>query len=156
MRILFTIIFSLWMTSTSSAAIKVVTSFSILADIVKQIGGEHVQIDNIVGANEDAHVFNPAPQHSIMLANADLVIINGLGFEGWIERLIKASGFKRTVVVASAHIKSLTAGNVEDPHFWHSIPAMMKCVDTISKAMQKADPANAKMYQKNATSYNQR
>lgn len=138
------------------AAVKVVTSFSILADIVKQVGGEHVQINNIVGPNEDAHVFNPSPQHSMMLAKADLVIVNGLGFEGWIDRLIEASGFKGTVVVASAGLKPLKIGLTEDPHAWHSIPAIMKYVENVSKALQKADPANAASYRKNATSYKQR
>jgi zinc/manganese transport system substrate-binding protein len=165
MRFLGIIIINLLLMGSSLAALKVVTSFSILQDIVKQIGGEYVELDNIVGPNEDAHVFNPAPQHSMMLAKADLVIINGLGFEGWIERLINASGYKGKIVSASGNVKALKVTNVpgqtafgmtDDPHAWHSVPAVMKYVDNISAALQKADPKNANHYKRKATSYKQR
>lgn len=156
MKITFALLASILFISPTFAAIKVVTSFSVLADLAKQVGGTHVHIDNIVGTDEDAHVFNPAPQHSVMLADADIVIVNGLGFEGWIDRLIQASGFKGTLVVASKGIQPLHANSQEDPHAWHSISAIMKYVDNISAALQKADPAHASEFKKNATSYQQR
>lgn len=165
MRYLLALALTVLLSSPSMAALKVVTSFSILADIVKQIGGDHVAIDNIVGANEDAHVFNPAPQHSVMLAKADVVVVNGLGFEGWIDRLIKASGFKGSVIVASEGVKPIKLeentstfhqGSPQDPHAWHSIPLVMKYVDNISTALQKSDPEHAKEFKRNATSYKQR
>jgi zinc/manganese transport system substrate-binding protein len=158
MKILLTLILSLSLASQSVAAVKVVASFSILGDLVKQVGGTHVHVDTIVGPDEDAHVFNPSPQHSMILAKADLVVVNGLGFEGWINRLIDASGCKGTVVVASAGVSPMkdptTSG--EDPHAWHSISAVMKYVDNISEALQKKDPIHASTFKINATSYKQR
>lgn len=87
--------------------LKVVASFSILADMVEQVGGSQVQVHSLVGRDADAHVFNPTPKDTRELAQADLVVINGLGFEGWLERLVKASGFKGPVVVASEGIEAL-------------------------------------------------
>jgi zinc/manganese transport system substrate-binding protein len=167
MRFFLSLLFSFMFSAPGFATskVKVVTSFSILADIVKHVGGKHVHIDNIVGPNEDAHVFNPTPEHSMMLAHGDLVVVNGLGFEGWIDRLIDASGFKGEVVVASAGVKALKASEnpagaqqsfTDDPHAWHSIPAVMKYVDNISLALQKADPEHKAVFKKNATSYKQR
>lgn len=138
------------------AKLQVVTSFSILQDLVKQVGGDHVHVDNIVGPNEDAHVFNPAPQHGVMLARAQLVFVNGLGFEGWLDRLVKASGFEGNIVSVTDGIKPIVVNNTPDPHCWHSIPLAMIYVDNISKALQAADPANAREYQKNATAFKQR
>lgn len=158
MRHILILIFSLTVgVSSSNATIKIVASFSILADLVKQIGGEHVYVENIVGPNEDAHVFNPAPKHSIMLATADVVIVNGLGFEGWIDRLITASGFKGHKIIASKGVMAIKSGDLaQDPHAWHSIPNVMKYVEAISADLQKIDPKHAKDFQKNATRYKQR
>lgn len=156
MRILKTLLLAFVLCTPSLAHVKVVTSFSILADLVKQLGGDHVILETIVGPDEDAHVFNPSPQHGIALAHADLVIINGLGFEGWMDRLISSSGFKGTVVVATIDIKPMLANGAQDPHAWHSIPLVMKYVDTISQALQKADPSHAKEYKQRTTDYKRR
>ncbi len=85
----------------------VVTSFTILADMTRQIGGERVQVHSLVGENGNAHAFQPSPSDARRLGSARLVIINGLGFEGWIERLVRASGYSGKVAVASAGIKAL-------------------------------------------------
>lgn len=160
MRYIASILMSLFWFCPAYSAVKVVTSFSILGDLVKQIGGNHVLAESIVGPNEDAHVFNPAPQHSMMLAQADLVIVNGMGLEGWMDRLIDASGCKGAVIIASHGVRPLKledkTGPAEDPHAWHSIPAIMKYVDNISHGLQQIDPKNANAYRKNATSYKQR
>ena len=87
--------------------IKVVASFSILADMVREVGGENVVVTSLVGPDEDAHVFDPSPADAKALAQADVVVINGLGFEGWIDRLVKSSGFKGNLVVASDGIKPI-------------------------------------------------
>ena len=120
MRVLWSFLLSLYLVTPSLAAVKVVASFSILGDLVKQVGGNYVDVETIVGPNEDAHVFNPTPQHSIMLANADLVVMNGLGLEGWIDRLVEASGFKGLTVVATNGVKPLKLdmgiGPNQDPH----------------------------------------
>ncbi|WFF41590.1 metal ABC transporter substrate-binding protein [Salinicola endophyticus] len=85
----------------------VVTSFSILDDMVSTIGGDHVAVTSLVGPNGDAHAFSPKPSDAQSLAKADLVVVNGLQFEGWIDRLIEASGYQGDVVVASRGIQPL-------------------------------------------------
>src|SRR5918994_3026775 len=85
--------------------IKAVASFSILGDLVKQVGGDRVEVVTLVAPDSDAHVFDPTPADAKMLASADIFFVNGLGFEGWMERLETASGFKGAVVVASKGVK---------------------------------------------------
>ena len=132
--------------------IQVVASFSILADIVRQVGGKHIEVKSIVGPNADAHIFRPSPQTAQLVAKADIVIINGLGFEGWIERLIKASGFKGKTIVATDGLKAEmmrdedSGAIIQDPHTWHSVPNVMSYVKVIGQALQAYDPDNAGYY----------
>lgn len=86
--------------TTAGDKINVVTSFSVLADISKEIGGEHIALTNLVGANGDAHVYQPSPIDTRAVAQADVLVINGLGFEGWMQKLQQASGFKGQLVDA--------------------------------------------------------
>ena len=81
--------------------LRVVASFSILADIVKHVGGEDVTVTTLVGPNGDAHVYEPTPADAKAVGNANLVVVNGLGLEGWMDRLLKSSSYKGPVVVAS-------------------------------------------------------
>ncbi len=90
-----------------SPPIEVVASFSILANITEEIGGPLVNVTSLVGTDADSHVFNPSPADAKSLARAQVVVINGLGFEGWIDRLVKSSGFKGELVVASNGVKPL-------------------------------------------------
>ncbi len=86
---------------------KVVASFSILGDIVKQVGGNLIEVTTLVGPNGDAHVYQPTPADARSVADADLVIVNGLGFEGWLDRLIAAAGYKGKVTVATAGLDAI-------------------------------------------------
>ncbi|STW46353.1 putative periplasmic solute binding protein [Klebsiella pneumoniae] len=86
--------------------LNVVSSFSVLGDIAQQVGGEHVHVDTLVGPDGDPHTFEPSPKDSALLSKADVVVVNGLGLEGWLDRLIKASGFKGELVVASKGVKT--------------------------------------------------
>lgn len=86
------------------AKMPVVASFSILGDFVREVGGDRVSVATIVGPNGDAHVYQPTPADAKKLAAAKVVFVNGLGFEGWMERLAKASGTKATIVVATTGI----------------------------------------------------
>jgi zinc/manganese transport system substrate-binding protein len=79
----------------------VVTSFSILADMVHQVGGEHIQITNMVGPDADAHTYEPTPDDAKALLKAKLIIKNGLGFEPWLDRLVTSTETKATVISAS-------------------------------------------------------
>ena len=86
-----------------------VASFSIIADLVRQVGGERVAVTSLVAANADMHSFQPAPSHARLLTSAKLVVINGLSLEGWADRFVKASGYKGARLVASRGIKALPA-----------------------------------------------
>lgn len=85
----------------------VVATFSILADLVAQVGGDAVSVTSLVPPGGDVHVFSPGPNHARQLAGAALVVANGLGFEGWIERLVRSSGYRGPVAIASAGIEPL-------------------------------------------------
>ena len=86
--------------------VKVIASFSILGDMVKNVGGDRVEVTTLVGPNGDAHVYQPTPAAAKAVGGANLVVVNGLGFEGWMDRLIQTSGYKGPVVVASQGIKT--------------------------------------------------
>lgn len=99
--------------AASAEPLNVVASFSILADMVQEIGGEHVNVTSLVGPGEDAHVYEPVPTDVVAVANADLVVVNGLGFEGFLDRLVEASGTQAPVIIASHEVYAIA---VEDDH----------------------------------------
>lgn len=126
--------------------LNVVTSFSVLGDMTQQVGGEHVHVDTLVGPDGDPHTFEPSPKDSLLLSKADVVVVNGLGLEGWLDRLVKASGFKGELVVASAGVKTHTLDEdgktVTDPHAWNSAANGALYAQNILKGLVKADPAD--------------
>jgi zinc/manganese transport system substrate-binding protein len=140
--------------------LKVVASFSIIGDLVKNVGGDRVEVATLVGANSDAHVYSPTPGDAKSLGAARLVFINGLGFEGWITRLIKSSGTTAPTVVVSQGIKPRRmldeyhpGQQVTDPHAWQSIANAKIYVANIRDGLGKADPAGKKLYDANAKAY---
>ena len=150
-------------TPVAAQPIPVVTSFSILADLVKVIGGSHVEVTSLVGPNADAHVFDPTPADAKRLANAKLVVINGLGFEGWMDRLIKSSGYRGSVIVASRGVKTIqeAAGHghqhghshAADPHAWQNPLNIKQYVQNIRIALAAAKPAAAQEFEQRAQAY---
>jgi zinc/manganese transport system substrate-binding protein len=127
----------------TSRPLQVVASFSILADWLRNVGGSAVNVHALVGANADAHVFEPSPQDARRLKEADLVVVNGLGFEGWINRLIQASGYRGTVLTASAGIHARQQGGSFDPHVWQSLTHAARCVENLRDALIRAVPNEA-------------
>jgi zinc/manganese transport system substrate-binding protein len=103
--------------ATPKRPLQVVASFSILGDWVAQVGGDYVSVKTLIGANQDAHAFQPRPRDVQMIAAADLVVLNGLGFEGWSERLIHSANYQGAVVAASRGIQPLTP--VDGAHHSH-------------------------------------
>jgi len=87
--------------------LRVVATFSILGDMVANVGGDAIDLTTIVGPDGDAHVYQPTPQDARAVAEADVLFINGLEFEGWLERLVEASGFDGELVVATAGIDAI-------------------------------------------------
>ena len=124
--------------------LNVVASFSVLGDMVQQVGGEHVHVDTLVGPDGDPHTFEPSPKDSQLLSKADVVVVNGLGLEGWLDRLVKASGFKGELVVASQGVKTHSleedGKTVTDPHAWNSAANGALYAKNILAGLVKADP----------------
>lgn len=141
----------------------VVASFSILADLVQQVGGERVAVTTLVGPGGDAHVYQPKVADGRKLAEAKVVFANGLGFEGWMGRLVKASGTKAPLVTVSAGISALKAEDGDhdhkhdhgklDPHAWQSVANVKVYVANIRDALIVADPAGKAIYEANTVAY---
>jgi zinc/manganese transport system substrate-binding protein len=152
--------------------LKVVASFSILGDLVAEVGGDRVEVRTLVGPNGDAHVYQPTPADARDTAAAGLVVVNGLGFEGWLDRLIEASGYSGPVVVASSGVTPIRLNDeVEaedahedhaiaehghgdiDPHAWQSVANAEIYVKNIADALCGVDPDDCAEYRANAADY---
>jgi zinc/manganese transport system substrate-binding protein len=144
----------------AQAKIKTVATISILGDLVKNVGGDRVEVTALVGPGGDAHVYSPTPGDVNKLSDAKIVVVNGLGLEGWMARLVKASGTKALTVTATKSVKPRKmedehhAGRmVTDPHAWQSIANAKLYVENIREGLTKADPAGKDAYEANAKSY---
>ena len=165
----------------SDGPIPVVATFSILGDMVKQIGGEHVAVTTLVGPDGDTHVYQPTPADARAISEAEILVVNGLQFEGWLDRLIEASDFRGVQVVATDGIEPLTyedgadthapSGEADhdmhaegddhdghdhgtlDPHVWQSLRGAAVYVDNITAALARADPGNAGVFYRNRAAY---
>jgi zinc/manganese transport system substrate-binding protein len=141
--------------------VKAVASFSILGDMVKQVGGDRVDVVALVGPDGDAHVYEPTPADAGTLASSKILFVNGLGFEGWMERLEKSSGFEGKVVVASTGVAPRTMVDDEggkpetitDPHAWQSLANGKVYVANIRDGLIAVDPEGKATYAANATKY---
>ncbi len=168
LRIALVLAAALWASSPQAApdggTIRVVASFSILGDLVRQVGGDHVEVTTLVGPESDVHSFSPAPGNAKVVARANLVVVNGLGLEGWINRLIRASGTRAPVVTASAGVTTIEGaepaghaghdhGHDADPHAWQNVANVKVYVANIRDGLAKVDPAHAADYAAAATAY---
>ena len=137
----------------------VVATFSILGDLVKNVGGDRVEVSTLVGPNGDVHVYLPTPGDARKLAAAKVVFVNGLGLEGWVTRLISASSTKASIVIASEGIKPRKmkdehdTGDVPDAHAWQSVANAKIYVANIRDGLIALDPAGKASYDANATAY---
>lgn len=133
--------------------VSVVASFSILGDFAKNVGGDRITVTTLVGPDGDVHVYTPAPADARKVAEAKLLIVNGLGLEGWLPRLLQSSGSKAPIVIATKSIAPLKAGSDADPHAWQSVPNAKIYVANISDALAVANPADAEVFRENARAY---
>ncbi|MGL3213066.1 metal ABC transporter substrate-binding protein [Bradyrhizobium sp. BR 1433] len=133
--------------------INVVASFSILADMVRNVGGNNVDVTALVGPDGDAHVYAPTPADARKVADAKLVVINGLGFEGWMPRLLQASGSKAPVAVATKGIMPRKIGGHDDPHAWQSVANAKIYVVNIRDGLIAAAPDQTAIFKANADAY---
>ena len=142
--------------------IALVASMSILADFAREVGGERVEVVSLVGPNADVHGFEPSPADARRLAEARLVVVNGLGLEGWLPRLVKASGTKALVVESASGVSAMAgehehggqaAARRDDPHAWQDVHNAKVYVENIRAALARVDPDGAATYGANARRY---
>jgi zinc/manganese transport system substrate-binding protein len=154
--------------------VQAVASFSILGDLVQQVGGKRVAVELLVGPGGDAHVFQPKPSQARQIGQAQIVFSNGLGFEGWMSRLLNTASFKGSHVVVSQGMKPLRTTDDDhqhkghqhakkpahghahgevDPHAWQSVSNAMVFVGNIAKGLCGVDTAGCDIYQRNAAAY---
>lgn len=155
-----------------SEKLPVAATFSILADMVRQVGGEHVAVTSLVGPDGDAHGYSPTPADARSLAAARVVFVNGLGFEGWMTRLVRSSGTRAKVVTAAAAVRPLKAQGghahghghghghghshghgADDPHAWQDVANAKLYVKAIEAGLSEAEPAHAAAFSERASAY---
>jgi zinc/manganese transport system substrate-binding protein len=139
-----------------SAKPRIVASFSVLADMAGELAPPGVEITALVGPNADAHVYSPSPADGKRLAQADLVLINGLGFEGWIERMVKVSGYRGQVVAATQNVTPRQVGGSTDPHAWQDLTQARQYALTLSQAFMTRWPEHQSQIEQRKRDYVQR
>jgi zinc/manganese transport system substrate-binding protein len=151
--------------SFAAEPIPVVASFSILGDLVRAVGGDRVSVSTLAGPDQDAHAFTPKPADAKAIVQSRLLVINGLGFEPWAQKLAKSAGYKGETVVASKGVKPLSMPEEKghegsrhdhdeaDPHAWQNPHNVVLYARNIAAALAQVDPAGATTYQSNATAY---
>lgn len=143
---------------TSGGQLKVVATYSVLGDLVRNVGGDKIQLRTLVRPGQDTHTYEPTPTDASALAEAALVFENGLEFEKWLDKLYTASGSQASRIVVTKGIEPLTlvVGDdigETDPHVWHDVANTSRMVEAIRDALKQADPANAQTYETNAQAY---
>jgi zinc/manganese transport system substrate-binding protein len=133
--------------------LNVVASFSIIGDFVRNVGGDRIGVTTLVGPNGDVHVYTPAPADARKIADAKLLVVNGLGLEGWLPRLVQSAGSKAVIVAATDGITPLRINSAADPHAWQSVADARIYVANIRDALMAADPADAAAFRANAATY---
>jgi zinc/manganese transport system substrate-binding protein len=135
------------------AKVDVLASFSIVADLVRQVGGERVNVRSIVALSQDPHDFEPTPNDVRRVMKAQLIVINGLGFEPWADRFLKVANFAGERLVASRGVKALSVRGAVDPHAWQDVENVKLYIANIREALTKVDPRGASDYARNASLY---
>jgi zinc/manganese transport system substrate-binding protein len=157
LRILATIAAALVAGPALAQPIPVVASFSILGDMVQSVGGDRIALTTIVGPNADTHVYEPKPADAQAVGKAKVFFVSGLGFEGWMDRLVQSTGYKGALVVASDGVRSRTMDEdgetITDPHAWQDLSNGLIYVDNIEKGLCAADAAGCATYKANAEAY---
>ncbi|MBM3561969.1 MAG: metal ABC transporter substrate-binding protein [Alphaproteobacteria bacterium] len=133
--------------------IPVVASFSIIGDLARQVGGDRVSVTTIVGPDGDAHVYQPSPADGRHIAQARLIFVNGLSFEGWLDRLVRAAKSKGEVFALGNGIAARKEEEGQDPHAWQDVANAKVYVEAIREALIAADPEGAQTYKTNADAY---
>jgi len=153
--------FSLWLITDGLVAQKpvVVSSASMFTDMVENIAGDLVETETIVPIGGDPHLHTPTPRDAKLVGRADLLLLNGLTFEGWINELVENSGTKaKTILITEGvePISSDTYKNSTDPHAWMDLANGRIYIKNITNALKELDPSNAVIYESNYQSYDKK
>src|SRR5262249_46195151 len=138
--------------AAAAPPVRVVVSFSILEDIVRQIGADDVAVTSLIGPDSDPHVFEPSPDQARLLSKTQLFVVNGLGFEGWLTRLTRSAQFGGVLVTATEGIVPITATEAgeatpaPDPHAWQDPRNAVSYAENIAHALAASDPVHAEGY----------
>jgi len=135
----------------AAAKLRTVATFSVLGDFLREIGGEAIEISTLVGPDTDVHSFQPTPREARTLAGARVLVINGLGFEGWLDRLAEAASFKGAQIVATTGLPSS-----DDPHCWNDVTAARRYVANIASGLAASDAAQADAYRGRAAAFDRK
>jgi ABC-type Zn uptake system ZnuABC Zn-binding protein ZnuA len=144
-------------TPREQGPVTVVTSTSILADLVQQIGGERVEVDSIAPKNADPHDFEPSPEDVLKIENADLIVLHGLQLDNWAKRLVESADSNAPVIVATKGVKTIGSDeksfNEGDPHVWFDPRRVKTMVSTISTGLEGVDSAGTENYESRLGAY---
>jgi zinc/manganese transport system substrate-binding protein len=157
-RIFTALIFWVILAMPVHAKVKAVASFSIIGDLVANVGGDRIELITIVGPESDAHAYVPTPGDAQTMAAANVIFVNGLGFEGWLTRLIDASGNQKAPVVVSDGItpESTARDHAHDPHAWQDVANVKIYVRNIAAALCAAEASACDVFTANAKSYTEK
>ncbi len=148
------------LTPASAKTIDVVASFSVLADVVQNVGGDYVKVKSLVPANGDPHDYEPSPDDAKAINAAAATFLSGEGLEGWFDRLAKAAGGNVAPIIVSDGIKTHDMNEdgetVTDPHVWNSAANVLIWIDNIEAALVKADPEDEAGIKASADAYRQK
>ena len=144
-----------WAAVAAPAPVRAVASFSILADMVRQVGGGRVAVTSVVPPDGDAHGYQPRPADAKAAMAAGLAVVNGLGLDAWMERLTRAADFKGVLTVAAAGVtpRTVPGGTATDPHAWQDPRNAALYVRAIGEGLAAADPGSADIYRATASAY---
>lgn len=140
--------------------IRVVTTIPTLKEFVREIGGDRIEVSSLLKGGEDLHTFDPRPSDTRAVSNADIVVKVGIGLDGWVDRVVNASGNKKLIMIEASRgvdviqiageNPSHTHGN---PHIWHDPENARIIVENIYQAIIKASPGEADYYKANRDAY---
>jgi zinc/manganese transport system substrate-binding protein len=146
--------------SHGADTLNVMASFSILGDLVQVVGGSRVKVTNLVGPDQDAHVFEPKPQDAKNLLQSKLLVLNGAGFEPWAQKLVKSAAYKGTTITTSQNVNLITmpaekkgAKPEIDPHAWQNPNNVIIYIQNITDTLSQLDPAGATVFKTNSEAY---
>jgi zinc/manganese transport system substrate-binding protein len=147
--------------ATSDGRLHVVATTTVFADMVRNVGGDLVAVSSLVPANADVHTFAPRPSDIRTLAEARLVVMNGLGLDDWLRRLIDAVATGAPVVELAPDLPGVDYligedGESANPHVWMNVAYGELYVDRIAAALEQADPTHATAYRAQAAAYRER